>query len=92
MKKAPWAKLTMRMMPKISVRPQPRKNSKAACDSAFRHCAMRNGRRSIRQLSYVILPQAGVTWSAGKVAISSGIGLSKPSFFTTFTMKPCCSP
>src|ERR1700724_3442509 len=32
---APCAKFTIRMMPKISVRPTPRKNSSAACDSAL---------------------------------------------------------
>src|SRR5690348_15499227 len=47
MKKAPCAKLTMRMMPKISVRPTPRKNSNAACDSAFRHWVTRKPRKSI---------------------------------------------
>src|SRR5262245_60861155 len=31
----PCAKLTMRMMPKISVRPTPRKNNRAACESAL---------------------------------------------------------
>src|SRR6202165_97227 len=39
MKITPCAKLTMRMMPKISVRPQAMKNRIAACDSAPRHCA-----------------------------------------------------
>src|ERR1019366_10715921 len=47
MKKAPCAKLTIRMMPKINVRPTPRKNSSAACDSAFRHWVIRKPRKSI---------------------------------------------
>src|SRR5713101_5213433 len=34
----PCAKLTMRMMPKIKVRPTPRKNRSGACDSAFKFC------------------------------------------------------
>src|SRR2546423_11428032 len=38
MKMAPCAKLTTRMMPKISVRPHATKKSTAACDSALRHC------------------------------------------------------
>src|ERR1700730_4467247 len=36
MNSAPCAKLTMRMMPKISVSPQAMKNSTAACESALR--------------------------------------------------------
>src|SRR5215213_6749009 len=36
------------MMPKISVKPTPRKNKSAACDNAFRHCVSRNARNSIR--------------------------------------------
>jgi hypothetical protein len=47
MKNAPCAKLTIRMMPKISVNPTPRKNSSAACDNAFRHCVIRKPRKSI---------------------------------------------
>src|ERR1700735_1966022 len=47
MKNAPWAKFTMRMMPKISVRPTPRKNSSAAWESAFRHWVMRKPRKFI---------------------------------------------
>ena len=39
MKMTPWAKLTMRMMPKISVSPQAMKNRIDACESALRHCA-----------------------------------------------------
>src|SRR3954453_7212608 len=39
MKMTPCAKLTTRMIPKISVSPQATKNSIAACDSALRHCA-----------------------------------------------------
>src|SRR2546423_30289 len=39
MKITPCAKLTMRMMPKMSVRPQAMKKRIAACDSALRHCA-----------------------------------------------------
>src|SRR3989442_14757451 len=39
MKMTPCAKLTTRMMPKMSVRPQATKKSTAACDSALRHCA-----------------------------------------------------
>src|SRR5258708_13818366 len=38
MKITPCAKLTTRMMPKISVRPQATKKRIAACDSALRHC------------------------------------------------------
>src|SRR6266850_7133817 len=38
MKMTPCAKLTTRMMPKISVRPQATKKRIAACDSALRHC------------------------------------------------------
>src|ERR1700730_3158043 len=36
MNRPPCAKLTMRMMPKISVSPQAMKNSTAACESALR--------------------------------------------------------
>src|SRR5215475_10650613 len=39
MKTTPWAKLTMRMMPKISVSPHAMKNRIEACESALRHCA-----------------------------------------------------
>src|SRR5438874_12202209 len=39
MKITPCAKLTTRMMPKMSVRPQATKKRIAACDSALRHCA-----------------------------------------------------
>src|SRR5437773_11974577 len=39
MKMTPCAKLTTRMMPKMSVRPQATKKRIAACDSALRHCA-----------------------------------------------------
>ena len=39
MKMTPCAKLTMRMMPKISVSPQAMKNRIEACESALRHCA-----------------------------------------------------
>src|SRR2546428_14023958 len=38
MKITPCAKLTTRMMPKMSVRPQATKKRIAACDSALRHC------------------------------------------------------
>src|SRR5260221_3867548 len=38
MKMTPCAKLTTRMMPKISVSPQATKKRIAACDSALRHC------------------------------------------------------
>src|ERR1700687_4203549 len=38
MKITPCAKLTTRMMPKISVSPQATKKRIAACDSALRHC------------------------------------------------------
>src|SRR5580704_12925210 len=41
----PWAKLTMRMIPKIKVRPTPRKNSSAACDSALRLCVTKKASR-----------------------------------------------
>src|SRR5579883_3033448 len=47
MKNAPCAKFTMRMMPKISVSPTPRKNSSAACESALRHWVTRKARKSI---------------------------------------------
>src|SRR5271154_5416033 len=47
MKNAPCAKLTIRMIPKISVSPTPRKNSSAACDNAFRHCTSRNANVSM---------------------------------------------
>src|SRR5437660_12625937 len=36
----------MRMMPKIRVKPTPRKNSSAACDSAFRLCVTKKARKS----------------------------------------------
>src|SRR5688572_33358606 len=39
MKMTPCAKLTTRMMPKMSVRPLATKKRIAACDSALRHCA-----------------------------------------------------
>src|SRR5262249_33958732 len=39
MKTTPCAKLTMRMMPKISVSPHAMKNRIEACESALRHCA-----------------------------------------------------
>src|SRR2546421_8892150 len=39
MKITPCAKLTTRMMPKMSVRPLAMKKRIAACDSALRHCA-----------------------------------------------------
>src|SRR5215475_9303640 len=39
MKTTPWAKLTIRMMPKISVSPHAMKNRIDACESALRHCA-----------------------------------------------------
>src|SRR6185312_10249343 len=48
MKNAPCAKLMMRMMPKISVSPTPRKNSSAACESALRHWVTRKARKSIQ--------------------------------------------
>ena len=35
---------------------------------------------------------AGVVLSPGNVAITCGIGVSKPAFLTTSTMKPCCTP
>src|ERR1700722_70598 len=47
MKNAPCAKFTMRMIPKFSVRPTPRKNTNAACDRALRHWVMRKPRKSI---------------------------------------------
>src|SRR5215831_17134461 len=39
MNTTPCAKLMMRMMPKMRVRPQAMKNRIAACDRAPRHCA-----------------------------------------------------
>src|SRR5690242_16777486 len=45
MYRVPCAKLTMRMIPKIKVRPTPRKNSSAACDSALRLWVMRKADR-----------------------------------------------
>src|SRR5215468_8716740 len=47
MKMTPCAKLTMRMMPKINVRPQAMKNRIAACESALRHCARMKPRKFI---------------------------------------------
>ena len=44
------------------------------------------------QSSNVIELHFGVVCSPGKVAITSGTGVSKPGFLTTSTMKPCCTP
>src|SRR3984885_3836135 len=64
MKKAPCAKLTMRMMPKISVRPTLRKNSSAACDNALRHSVTRKPRKSISG--------AGGRWTRNSPSLCGG--------------------
>ena len=55
----------MRMMPKISVRPQAMKKRIAACDSALRHCARAKLANSKPYVLYVLLRQSGVICSRG---------------------------
>src|SRR3954470_11012092 len=59
MKITPCAKLTMRMMPKMSVRPQAMKNRIAACDSALRPCATAKLTKSKSSGRVAALPAVG---------------------------------
>src|SRR5262245_62952045 len=55
MKTTPWAKLTMRMMPKISVGPHAIKNRIEACESALRHCARMKPNQFIGDLARTLV-------------------------------------
>src|SRR5215471_6382255 len=55
MKTTPWAKLTMRMMPKISVSPHAMKNRIEACESALRHCARMKPNQFIGDLARTLV-------------------------------------
>src|SRR4029453_14370531 len=62
MKMTPWAKLTMRMMPKISVSPQAMKKRIDACESALRHCA----RMKPNQFIGLLVSQTRMGWCGDK--------------------------
>src|SRR5262245_58153534 len=63
----PCAKFTMRMMPKISVRPTPRKNSRAACESALTPWVSRSASVDMR-------PTLAGSWAAPMTPIGAMTG------------------